>query len=82
MDREIIVKGFKLAKAKQTLLWTIQERNLQYFGYLIRGKEKQKLLMDGKIDGTRHRGKQRRTRISDVIDWCNMSYAKCVNGRK
>ena len=32
-----------MAKTKQTLLRTIQERKLQYFGHLIRGKGKQKL---------------------------------------
>ena len=48
------------------------------FGYLIRGKAKQKLLIEGKVDGTRCRGKQRRTRISDMMDWCIMSYAKCT----
>ena len=57
-----------MAKAKQTLLRTIQERNLQYFGHLIQGKGKQNLLMEEKIEGTRGKGKQRRTWTSDVTD--------------
>ena len=61
LDRKTNVEVFEMAKAKQTLLRTIQERNLQYFGHLIRGQGKQKLLMEGKIEGTRRRGKQRRT---------------------
>ena len=71
-------RSFRNAKAKQTLLRTIQERKLQYFGHLIRGNGKQKLLIAGKIEGTRCRGKQRRTWTSDVTDWCGMSYMKCV----
>ena len=41
---------------------------------------KKKLLMEGKIEGTRHRGKQRRiwARLSDVTDWCGMSYMEYV----
>ena len=54
------VKVLEMAKVKQTVLRTIQERKLQYFGHLIRGKGKQKLLMEGKIQGTRRRGKQKR----------------------
>ena len=34
-------------------------------------------MMKGKIEGTRHRGKQR-TWTSDVMDWCGLSYTKCV----
>ena len=67
-----------MSKVKHTLLRTIQQRKLQYFGHLIQRKEKQKLLMEGKIEGTRHRGKHRRTWSSDVTDWCGLSYTKCV----
>ena len=67
-----------MAKAKQTLMKTIQERKLQYFGHLIRGKGKQKLLTEGKIEGTRCKGKQRMTWTNDVMDCCGMSYMKCV----
>ena len=61
LDRKTGVEVLEMAKAKQTLLRTIQDWKLQYFGHLIRGKGKQKLLMEGKIEESRHRGKQRRT---------------------
>ena len=61
LDIKTDVDVLEMAEVKQTLLRTIQERKLQYFGHLIRGKGKQKLLMEGKIEGTRRRGKQRRT---------------------
>ena len=77
-DRKTNVEVLEMAKAKQTLLRTIQERKLQYFGHLILGKGKQKLPMKGKIKGSRCRGKQRRTWTSDVMDWCGLSYKKCI----
>ena len=74
LDRKTNVEVFKMARAKQTLLRTIKERKLQYFGHLIQGKEKQKLLMEEKIEWTGCRGKQRRACTSDVIEWCGLSY--------
>ena len=38
--------------------------------------------MEGKIEVSRHRGKQRRTWTSDVTDWCGLSYKKCVRMEK
>ena len=58
LDRKTNLEVLEMAKAKQTLLRTIQERKLQYFGHLIRRKGKQKLLMEGKIEGIRRKGKQ------------------------
>ena len=57
---------------------TIQVKKLQYFEHTIRENEKQKILTQEKIEGTRRRGKQRRTWTSDVMDWCSLSYMKYV----
>ena len=72
------VEVLEMAKVKQTLLRTIQERKLQYFEHFIQGKGKQKLLKDRKIVRSRCRGQQRTTWTSDVTDWCGLSYTKCV----
>ena len=50
-----------------TIFWTIDTR-----------KGKTKTMMEGNIERTRCRGKQRRTWTSDVMDWCGPSYTKCV----
>ena len=34
--------------------------------------------MERKIEGTRSKGKQRRTWTNDVTDWCSLNYTKCV----
>ena len=78
LDRMTNVEVLEMAKMKQTLLRTTQESKLQYSGHLKRGKVKQKLLMEGKIERSRRRGKQRRTWTSDATDWCDLNYAKCV----
>ena len=49
------------------MLWTLDTR-----------KGKTKLLMKGKIERTRRRGKSRRTCTNDVTDWFGISYTKCV----
>ena len=49
LDRKTNLEVLEMAKVKQTLLRTIQERKLQYFGHLIRGKGKQKTI-DGRKD--------------------------------
>ena len=41
LDRKTNVEVLEMAKAKQALLRTIQERKLQYFEHLILEKEKQ-----------------------------------------
>ena len=57
LDIKTNVELLEMAKAKQTLLRIIQERKLIYIGHLIRRDGNQKLLMEGKIEGTRRRGK-------------------------
>ena len=42
LDRKTNVEVLEMAKVKQTLLRTIQERKIQYFGHLIREKGTQK----------------------------------------
>jgi len=68
LDRKTNVEVSEIAKVKQILPRTIQERKLQYFGHLIGGEGKLKLLMEGKIEVIRRRGKQRRTWVSDVTN--------------
>ena len=68
LDIKTDVDVLEMAQAKQTFLKAIKERKLQYFGHLIRGKGKQKLQMEGKIEETTRKEKQRRTWPSDVTD--------------
>ena len=46
-------------KTKRSLLSTIKIRECQYFGRTIRGNGVQRLLMEGRINGRRGRGRPR-----------------------
>ena len=55
------------------------KRKLQYFGHMTRKNSLQKLLLEGKVDGKRQRGRPRRMWMDDIKGWTNKrSYAECV----
>ena len=43
---------------KRSLLKMVMKRKMQYFGHLVRAGRLQRLLVDGKVEGTRRRGKE------------------------
>ena len=50
---------------------------LQYFGYLVqRANSLEKILMLGKIEGSRRKGQQRTRFLDDIIDSMDMSLSK------
>ena len=50
---------------------------LQYFGHLMRRADSlEKTLMLGKIEGTRRRGRQRRTWLDGITESMDMSLSK------
>ena len=50
---------------------------LQNFGYLMQRKDSlEKILMLGKIEGRRRRGRQRMRWLDDITDWMDMSLSK------
>ena len=51
-----------------TLLKTIQSRKLKYFGHIKRHHTICKEILEGKIEGKRARGRQRRTWLDDIKD--------------
>ena len=51
---------------------------MQYFGDLVRAGGQHRLLIDGKVEGTRRCGAQRRTWAKDITDWSGMDYPKCI----
>ena len=56
MDKITNEEVLQRANANRLLLSFFRNRKMRYFGYLVRGNELQKLLMDGKVDGMREVG--------------------------
>ena len=59
------------------LLQMIKERNCRYFGHILKGEryEYQHLLLEGKVDGTRGRGRPWNTWFRNIRDWVEIDYA-------
>ena len=51
------------------LLKEIKRRKIQYLGHIIRGSEIQKDLLEGKVEGTRKRGRPRSSWLSEIEKW-------------
>ena len=51
---------------------------MKYFVHLIRGNGQQRILLEGKIERTTIRGRQRNTIGRDILKWTNKSYEECV----
>ena len=78
MDRITNGEILRRVGEKRLLLRTVKQRQLQYFGHLIRAGGLQRLLLEGKVEGTKRRGAQRRTWMKDISEWTGMNYKNCV----
>ena len=73
-----LIRSFRNGKGKTITSEDYTREETTIFWTLDMSKGKTKLLMEGKIEGTRLSGKQRRTWTSDMLNWCGLSYMKCV----
>ena len=67
-----------MINSKRMLVEMIKRRKLAYFGHLVRRDDIQRLLLDGKINGKRSRGKQRLTWADNITEWIGMKYNECI----
>ena len=67
-----------MINSKRMLVEMIKRRKLAYFGHLVRRDDTQRLLLDGKINGKRSRGKQRLTWADNITEWIGMKYNECI----
>ena len=65
-------------ESKPKLRRTVAQRKAKYFGHLVRRNRLQKVLIAGKVEGRRRRGRPRKTWLSDVTQWTGLNLAECV----
>ena len=67
-----------LLKVSPSLLNNIKRKKLKYFGHIKRHDTICREILEGKIEGRRARGRQRRTWLDDIRDWTKLSVTECA----
>ena len=68
----------ELLGRKRELVKTIKTRKIKYFGHIIRHNSFLKDVLEGKVKGSRPRGRQRRRWIDDIGEWTGKSLEQCT----
>ena len=63
---------------QRILVDTIKKRKLQYFGHVIRAQNLCTHIFEGRIDGGRSRGRQRKRWSDDIKEWTGRTLAQCT----
>ena len=62
------------ANANRQLMKTIQQRSLQFFGHLVLRNNIHRVLIEGKINEKRGRGKPITLWVNDIVKWTGLDY--------
>ena len=65
-------------KTKRSLLNTIQKKEMSIFRTYNKRKWVQRLLMEGRINGRRGRGRPRTMWTDNIKEWTKISYNDCI----
>ena len=68
----------KRMKTEKQLINTIKQRKCSYFGHLIRRDGLQRLLLEGRINGKRGRGRPRTMWMDNIKEWTKLNYNKSI----
>ena len=68
----------KQLDTKKSLLNTIKERKLKFFGHTKRHNSIMKNILEGKLEGKRPRGRPRAQWCDNIKEWTGYSMAKCT----
>jgi len=64
--------------ANREFVTTIRKRKLQYFGHMIWAQNLCTHIFEGRLDGTRSRGRPRRRWGDDISDWTSKNLVECA----
>ena len=67
-----------MVKPNRRLSTTLKQRKMAYFGHIIRQNGVQRLVLEGKHNGKRGRGRPRTMWMDNIKEWTELGYAECV----
>ena len=68
----------KIMQSKPELLNKIKQRKVKYFGHIKRHDTLCKTILEGKVEGTRARGRQRSLWTDNIREWTSLSLLQCT----
>ena len=71
-------KVLKTLKTKRSLLSSIQQRKLKYYGHIKRKENILTTIMEGKMQGKRPQGRPRNTWFADIKEWTGRKGGECT----
>ena len=60
------------------LLTTVKQRKLRWYGHVTRSNGLAKTILQGTVQGTRKRGRQKKKWDDNITEWTGQSLAKCL----
>ena len=73
MDKITNDEVLRRVGAKRYVISAIKSRKIAYFGHLVRRDNIQRVLLEGKIEGTRHRGRPRIEWTDNIRQWTKIN---------
>ena len=77
-DRITNDEVLKRLNTKRTLLDTIKSRKMKFFGHTKRHESIMKNIVEGKLEGTRPRGRPRAQWSDNIKQWSGLSLTTCT----
>ena len=62
-----------MVQAKEYIIPAIKKRKLSFFGHMIRRDNIHRLLLEGKVEGKRSRGRPRAEWMDNIFEWTGTS---------
>ena len=66
------------AGTRRTILHTIRDRQARFFGHIMRKGQMENIVITGKLDGKRSRGRPRLTFTRSLSKWLNLTEAQMI----
>ena len=64
--------------SKRSLIYTIKNKKLKYFGHLIRHSKLHRMLLEGQANGRQAKGRPRMSYINNIKQWTGLSHIEAI----